>query len=195
MRGAQKLYVWVCALQDIVIGLFPTRIASFSRAVAAQKAQLLPYLIAVRMAPVLPSWFVNLAAPILQVLYNDQSCIRLIPVSQRCVGGSMDLPFLPSHEQPITLYRSIAREQRVEYPAPSAFVTPVSILADPLQLLCHLHSNRAAAHKHSVGPSWRILEQSSLMEGLMGGAQHPVAGVVPAGCPPACSCAQALAQA
>ena len=54
-------------LQDIVVSLFPTRIASFSRAVAAQKAQLLPYLIAVRMAPVLPAWFVNLAAPILQV--------------------------------------------------------------------------------------------------------------------------------
>ena len=54
-------------VQDIVVNLFPTRIATFSRAVAAQKSQLLPYLIAVRMAPVLPSWFVNLAAPILQV--------------------------------------------------------------------------------------------------------------------------------
>ena len=65
--------------QDIVIGLFPTRIAGFSRAVAAQKAQLLPYLIAVRMAPVLPSWFVNLAAPILQVYPNTlvlhEACI------------------------------------------------------------------------------------------------------------------------
>ncbi|CAK0785972.1 hypothetical protein CVIRNUC_009185 [Coccomyxa viridis] len=57
-------------LKDIVVSLFPARIATFSKAVAAQKAQLLPFLIAVRMAPVLPSWFVNLAAPILQIPFR-----------------------------------------------------------------------------------------------------------------------------
>ena len=72
-------------MQDIVVGLFPTRIAGFSRAVAAQKAQLLPYLIAVRMAPVLPSWFVNLAAPILQVQQSTWILYQTVYDTQCCV--------------------------------------------------------------------------------------------------------------
>ena len=64
--------------------MFPARIAIFSKAVAAQKAQLLPYLIAVRMAPVLPSWFVNLAAPILQVCQGTFLCC-LLPALKQCV--------------------------------------------------------------------------------------------------------------
>jgi len=70
-------------VQDIVVNLFPTRIATFSRAVAAQKSQLLPYLIAVRMAPVLPSWFVNLAAPILQVWLS--SALKVLAWSSNVV--------------------------------------------------------------------------------------------------------------
>ena len=60
----------MACVQDIIVGLFPARVAAFSRAVAAQKSQLMAYLIAVRLAPVLPSWFVNLAAPILQVCWG-----------------------------------------------------------------------------------------------------------------------------
>lgn len=54
--------------QEVVMGLFPDKVAAFSRAVAAQRAQLLPYLIAARVTPIIPSWFMNLASPILQVL-------------------------------------------------------------------------------------------------------------------------------
>ena len=61
----------MACVQDIIVGLFPARVAAFSRAVAARKSQLLAYLIAVRLAPVLPSWFVNLAAPILQVCWGS----------------------------------------------------------------------------------------------------------------------------
>jgi hypothetical protein len=50
----------------VVVGLFPERVAAFSRVVAAQKPQLLAYLIAARITPVIPSWFINLASPILQ---------------------------------------------------------------------------------------------------------------------------------
>jgi hypothetical protein len=63
------LLIALIAWQDVVVGLFPSRIATFSRALAAQKSQLLAYLIAARLTPVVPSWFINLASPILQVLF------------------------------------------------------------------------------------------------------------------------------
>lgn len=61
--------------QDVVVGLFPERVAAFSRAVAAQKPRLLAYLIAARITPVIPSWFINLASPILQA----RPCFPAVP--------------------------------------------------------------------------------------------------------------------
>lgn len=58
-------------VQDVVVALFPGRIASFSRALTQQKAQLMAYLIVARLTPVVPSWFINLASPILQVLLSQ----------------------------------------------------------------------------------------------------------------------------
>lgn len=49
------------------MALFPGRIATFSRALTAQKSQMLAYLVVARLTPVVPSWFINLASPILQV--------------------------------------------------------------------------------------------------------------------------------
>ena len=49
------------------MALFPGRIATFSRTLTAQESQMLPYLIVARLTPVVPSWFINLASPILQV--------------------------------------------------------------------------------------------------------------------------------
>ncbi len=100
--------------QDIVVGLFPTRIASFSRAVAAQKAQLLPYLIAVRMAPVLPSWFVNLAAPILQVHQHTPVSHQIVSLLLRCAENLCDNPCRPCK----CLKRSFAQELNARYQIP-----------------------------------------------------------------------------
>ena len=72
---------------------------------------------------------------------------------------------------------------------PGALDTLSMSRADTFQLLCHLHSHWAAAHEHSAGPSWRVLEQSSFLERPVGTAQHHAAHAVPACCPPAGSSA------
>jgi uncharacterized membrane protein YdjX (TVP38/TMEM64 family) len=53
-------------LRDAVAAVFPARVAAF-RAEVAAKAHLLNWMLFIRVTPVLPHWFVNLASPIVGV--------------------------------------------------------------------------------------------------------------------------------
>lgn len=57
-------------LKDAVTALFPGRIAAFQTELSRHKAHLLNFMLFVRVTPVLPHWFVNLASPIVGVPFH-----------------------------------------------------------------------------------------------------------------------------
>ncbi|EIE18579.1 snare associated Golgi protein, partial [Coccomyxa subellipsoidea C-169] len=92
---------WLSRLvvKDVVVALFPGRIATFSRALTAQKSQMLAYLIVARLTPVVPSWFINLASPILQVPFRHfllSTAVGLQPTNIMLVHAGSSLTRLHS---------------------------------------------------------------------------------------------------
>jgi len=57
-------------LKDVIVAMFPARIASFQAELARNKAHILNFMMFVRVTPVLPHWFVNVAAPIVGVPFH-----------------------------------------------------------------------------------------------------------------------------
>ncbi|CAL8466066.1 g5602 [Coccomyxa elongata] len=92
---------WLSRLvvKDVVVALFPGRIATFSRALTAQKSQMLAYLVVARLTPVVPSWFINLASPILQVPFRHflvSTAVGLQPANIMLVHAGSSLTRLHS---------------------------------------------------------------------------------------------------
>eukprot|EP00191_Tetraselmis_sp_GSL018_P005998 CAMPEP_0177616798 /NCGR_PEP_ID=MMETSP0419_2-20121207/24420_1 /TAXON_ID=582737 /ORGANISM="Tetraselmis sp., Strain GSL018" /LENGTH=202 /DNA_ID=CAMNT_0019115025 /DNA_START=660 /DNA_END=1268 /DNA_ORIENTATION=- len=58
-------------LRDIVHGLFPDRCASFSVRVLRHRRHLTNYLLFLRLTPLLPNWFINIAAPVVGIPYRE----------------------------------------------------------------------------------------------------------------------------
>lgn len=66
--GAAANYCLVHALlKDAVWTLFPVRVATFARELRRHQAHLLHYMLFLRVTPIFPAWFINLAAPIVEV--------------------------------------------------------------------------------------------------------------------------------
>jgi uncharacterized membrane protein YdjX (TVP38/TMEM64 family) len=66
--GASLNYLLVRALlKDVVTALFPARVAAFQQELRRHSAHLFNYMLFVRVTPVLPHWFVNVASPIVGV--------------------------------------------------------------------------------------------------------------------------------
>lgn len=57
-------------LRDIIMGLFPHRIQSFQTELKRHQAHLLNYMLFIRVTPIAPSWFVNLASPVVGVPFT-----------------------------------------------------------------------------------------------------------------------------
>ena len=53
-----------CLLQEVVLGLFPGRTEAFAKALQKHKHHLVNYMIFLRVTPLLPSWFINTASPV-----------------------------------------------------------------------------------------------------------------------------------
>ena len=69
--GASLNYWMVrCLLKEVVVALFPSRIAAFQAELSRHQAHLLNFMLFVRVTPVLPHWFVNLASPIVGVPFH-----------------------------------------------------------------------------------------------------------------------------
>ena len=64
-----SLNFWLvkCLLKDAVTALVPGRIAAFQAEMRRHSSHMLNYMLFVRVTPVLPHWFVNLASPIVGV--------------------------------------------------------------------------------------------------------------------------------
>lgn len=56
-------------LRDIIVGLFPNRIKGFQGELQRHQAHLLNYMLFIRVTPILPAWFVNLASPVVGIPY------------------------------------------------------------------------------------------------------------------------------
>lgn len=69
--GASCNY-WVvrCLLKDAVTALFPGRISAFQGEMRRHSSHLMNYMLFIRVTPVLPHWFVNLASPIVGVPFH-----------------------------------------------------------------------------------------------------------------------------
>lgn len=69
--GASMNY-WLARLllKDAVTALFATRISAFQAEMRRHSSHLLNYMLFVRVTPVLPHWFVNLASPIVGVPFH-----------------------------------------------------------------------------------------------------------------------------
>ena len=67
-----SLNFWVIRklLKDAVTALFPSRISAFQGEMRRHSSHLLNYMLFVRVTPVLPHWFVNLACPIVGVPFH-----------------------------------------------------------------------------------------------------------------------------
>lgn len=69
--GASSNY-WLSRtlLRDAVVALVPGRISMFQEELRKQKSHLMQYMLFVRVTPVLPHWFVNVASPIVGVPFG-----------------------------------------------------------------------------------------------------------------------------
>jgi uncharacterized membrane protein YdjX (TVP38/TMEM64 family) len=66
--GASLNFLLVrCLLKDVITALFPARVAAFQQELLNHRAHLFNYMRFVRVTPVLPHWFVNVASPIVGV--------------------------------------------------------------------------------------------------------------------------------
>lgn len=54
-------------LKDMIIDLMPGRISSFHHSVERNRDHLLNYFVVLRVTPLLPSWFINFASPIVSI--------------------------------------------------------------------------------------------------------------------------------
>lgn len=54
-------------LKDALWAAFPGRLATFSQEVRRHRAHLLYYMLFLRVTPLLPAWFINLAAPLVEI--------------------------------------------------------------------------------------------------------------------------------
>jgi len=69
--GASLNYWLVrCLLKDAVTTLFSSRISAFQTEMRRHSTHLLNYMLFIRVTPVLPHWFVNLASPIVGVPFH-----------------------------------------------------------------------------------------------------------------------------
>lgn len=57
-------------LRDMLMDLWPQRLSQFHRSIQKHQDNLLNYFIVLRVTPLLPSWFINLAAPIVQIPFR-----------------------------------------------------------------------------------------------------------------------------
>lgn len=57
-------------LKDVVTTLFPQRVASLAAEVRRHRAHLLHYALFLRVTPIFPAWFINVASPIVEIPFH-----------------------------------------------------------------------------------------------------------------------------
>ncbi|KAL6771732.1 hypothetical protein ACKKBG_A27600 [Auxenochlorella protothecoides x Auxenochlorella symbiontica] len=57
-------------LKDVLVALFPHRIQTFSAEVKRHRAHLMHYALFLRVTPIFPAWFINVASPIVDIPFS-----------------------------------------------------------------------------------------------------------------------------
>lgn len=98
-------------LQEVLLGLFPARIDAFAKALQKHKHHLINYMIFLRVTPLLPSWFINTASPVVGFPFREYiagTAIGLQPLNFILVQAGQTLASLQSWRDLYSL-RNIAK--------------------------------------------------------------------------------------
>ncbi|KFM24896.1 putative membrane protein [Auxenochlorella protothecoides] len=86
-------------LKDVLVALFPHRIQTFSAEVKRHRAHLMHYALFLRVTPIFPAWFINVASPIVDIPFSvfiiatavGHQPHNLITIQARASGGNRTL--------------------------------------------------------------------------------------------------------
>ena len=90
--------------QDAVEKYFPEKLASFRATVRANDGNLMNYMIFLRLTPVVPNWFVNMASPIVHVPYRYfmwATFFGIMPATGICINAGLTLSEMGDEDHPI----------------------------------------------------------------------------------------------
>lgn len=98
-------------MQEVLLGLFPGRTDAFAKALQKHKHHLINYMIFLRVTPLLPSWFINTASPVVGFPFRDYiigTAVGLQPLNFILVQAGQTLATLHSWKDLYSL-RNIAK--------------------------------------------------------------------------------------
>lgn len=98
-------------LQEVLLGLFPGRTDAFAKALQKHKHHLVNYMIFLRVTPLLPSWFINTASPVVGFPFREYiigTAVGLQPLNFILIQAGQTLATLQSWRDLYSL-RNVAK--------------------------------------------------------------------------------------